>query len=139
MLIKTAAEKLDKAKMIRFVQHTGNLHSTDLGRTASHYYIKYASIEIFNNLLKPYMNEGQALAMVSKSEEFEQVKVRSLPMSSFCSPETALLYQTNLLYTCNVVLCILTLCSSFAHITMCMVCDFVVFINTGEGGRDIGA
>ena len=76
-LITTAAEKLDKAKMIRFVQHTGNLHSTDLGRTASHYYIKYASMEIFNELLKPYMNEGQALAMVSKSEEFEQVKVRS--------------------------------------------------------------
>lgn len=75
-LISLAAEKLDKAKMIRYVQHTGSLHSTDLGRTASHYYIKYASIEIFNELLKPHMNEGQALAMVSKSEEFEQVKVR---------------------------------------------------------------
>ena len=64
--------------MIRYVQHTGTLHSTDLGRTASHYYIKYASIETFNELLKPYMNEGQAMAMVSKSEEFEQVKVRAL-------------------------------------------------------------
>lgn len=62
--------------MIRYVKHTGTLHSTDLGRTASHYYIKYASIETFNDLLKPFMNEKQTLAMVSKSEEFEQVKVR---------------------------------------------------------------
>ena len=77
-LITLAANALDKAKMIRFIQHTGTLHSTDLGRTASHYYIKYASIGTFNELLKPYMNEGQALAMVSKSEEFEQVKVRTL-------------------------------------------------------------
>ncbi len=137
MLIKTAAEKLDKAKMIRFVQHTGNLHSTDLGRTASHYYIKYASIEIFNNLLKPYMNEGQALAMVSKSEEFEQVKVRSLPMSSFCGPETALLLLYRQIYYVHCIITVFIVCTH--EVSLCVVCDFVVFINTGEGGRDIRA
>ena len=32
--------------MIRFVQHTGELHSTDLGRTASHFYIKHDTVEV---------------------------------------------------------------------------------------------
>ena len=45
-LIGTVAKKLDQARMIRFVDHTGTLHSTDLGRTASHFYIKHASIEV---------------------------------------------------------------------------------------------
>lgn len=41
-----AARSLDKARMIRFVEHVGTLHSTDLGRTASHFYIKHSSIEV---------------------------------------------------------------------------------------------
>lgn len=45
-LVVNAAQKLDKAKMIRFVEHTGALHATDLGRTASHFYINYTSIEV---------------------------------------------------------------------------------------------
>ena len=64
--------------MIRYVHQTGALLSTYLGRTASHYYIKYASIQTFNELLKPHMNEGEIVIMVSKSDEFEQVKVRPL-------------------------------------------------------------
>lgn len=45
-LVVSAAKSLDRARMIRFVEHTGNLHATDLGRTASHFYIKSASIEV---------------------------------------------------------------------------------------------
>jgi activating signal cointegrator complex subunit 3 len=75
-LIEASARSLTQARMIRFIEHTGTLHSTDLGRTASHYYINAASIETFNELLKPYMNEAEMMAMVAKSEEFEQVKVR---------------------------------------------------------------
>ena len=45
-LITSTAKALDKAKMVRYIDHTGTLHATDLGRTASHYYIKYASIEV---------------------------------------------------------------------------------------------
>ena len=45
-LIRKAGRALDKAKMIRFVERTGNLHSTDLGRTASHYYIKHDTVEV---------------------------------------------------------------------------------------------
>lgn len=45
-LIVSVAKKLDQARMIRFVEHTGALHATDLGRTASHFYINYASIVV---------------------------------------------------------------------------------------------
>jgi len=48
----------------------------DLGRTASHFYIKYDTIETFNESLLPVMGRDQILAMISKASEFEQVKVR---------------------------------------------------------------
>ena len=35
-------------------------------------------IQTFNELLKPYMNEAEMMAMVAKSKEFEQVKVSIL-------------------------------------------------------------
>ena len=45
-LIRLAATQLDKARMIRYHEPTGTLHSTDLGRTASHFYIKHVTIEV---------------------------------------------------------------------------------------------
>ncbi|XP_076382118.1 activating signal cointegrator 1 complex subunit obelus [Megalopta genalis] len=75
-LIQVAAQLLDKAKMIRYNVDTGDLNTTDLGRIASHFYLKYHTVEIFNELMKPIMNEAEILAMISKSQEFEQLKVR---------------------------------------------------------------
>ncbi|XP_015598741.1 activating signal cointegrator 1 complex subunit 3 [Cephus cinctus] len=75
-LIDTAANALDKAKMIRYNSRTGDLSVTDLGRTASHFYIKYDTVEIFNDLAKPIMTEPDILEMISRSQEFEQLKVR---------------------------------------------------------------
>ena len=46
-LILTAARSLNEAKMIRLNEQIGTLHPTDLGRTASHYYIKHATIQVF--------------------------------------------------------------------------------------------
>ena len=40
--------------------------------------IMCSPIQTFNELLKPYMNEAEMMAMVAKSEEFEQVKVSIL-------------------------------------------------------------
>ena len=71
-IIRETARKLDRAKMIRFDERTGYLFPTDLGRTASQYYIKYDTIEVFNEILKPVMNEGELIAMLSKATEFEQ-------------------------------------------------------------------
>lgn len=75
-LIINAAQALDKAQMIRFNLRTGDLQVTDLGRTASHFYIKYDTVEIFNEQLQPIMNESQILSMMSLAQEFQQLKVR---------------------------------------------------------------
>ncbi|XP_075603901.1 activating signal cointegrator 1 complex subunit 3 [Balearica regulorum gibbericeps] len=75
-LVIEVGRKLDKARMIRFEERTGFFSSTDLGRTASHYYIKYNTIETFNELFDAHKTEGDILAIVSKAEEFEQIKVR---------------------------------------------------------------
>lgn len=75
-LIDGAAQALDKAKMIRYDTNTGDLSPTDLGRIASHFYLKYDTVEIFNELMEPVMTEAQILAMISHSQEFKQLKVR---------------------------------------------------------------
>ncbi|XP_022081843.1 activating signal cointegrator 1 complex subunit 3-like [Acanthaster planci] len=75
-LIVKAGRALDKAQMIRFDQAAGDFHSTDLGRIASHFYIKYATIETFNQHLKPLMTESGVFSMVSQAQEFQQIKVR---------------------------------------------------------------
>uniref|UniRef100_A0A4W3HS85 Activating signal cointegrator 1 complex subunit 3 n=1 Tax=Callorhinchus milii TaxID=7868 RepID=A0A4W3HS85_CALMI len=45
-LVIEAGRKLDKARMVRFEERTGYFSITDLGRTASHYYIQYNTIEV---------------------------------------------------------------------------------------------
>ncbi|XP_071253079.1 activating signal cointegrator 1 complex subunit 3 [Salvelinus alpinus] len=79
-LVVMAARKLDKARMIRFEERTGYFASTDLGRTASHFYIKYNTMETFNELFNSQKTEADILSIVSKAEEFEQVKVRDEEM-----------------------------------------------------------
>ncbi|CAH1802861.1 unnamed protein product, partial [Owenia fusiformis] len=80
-LIVNAARALDKAKMIRFEEKTGYLNPVDLGRTASHFYIKYDTVEVFNELFKSLMTEGDIFTMVSKAQEFDQIKVRDEEMT----------------------------------------------------------
>ena len=74
-LIVKAARELDKAHMIRFEEATGYLHITDLGRTASHFYIKHATVEVFNEIMKPVMSDAEIMAMLAMSQEFNQLKV----------------------------------------------------------------
>lgn len=45
-LVEESGRKLDKARMVRFEERTGFFASTDLGRTASHFYIRYNTIEV---------------------------------------------------------------------------------------------
>ena len=54
-LIEASARSLMRARMIRFIEHTGTLHSTDLGRTASHYYINATSIEVHVYIIYIYI------------------------------------------------------------------------------------
>ncbi|CAK9255752.1 unnamed protein product [Sphagnum jensenii] len=75
-LITNAARALDKAKMLRFDEKSGNLYVTDLGRVASHFYIQYTSVETYNEMLKPHMNESELIHLVAHSSEFENIMVR---------------------------------------------------------------
>ena len=56
-LIRIAARLLDKTRMLRFDEASGALNPTDLGRTASHYYIKCNTIDLFNSKMKETMND----------------------------------------------------------------------------------
>ena len=57
--ISDAARELERCKMARFDERSGNLYVTDLGRVASHFYIRHDSIVTFNEHLKPNMTESE--------------------------------------------------------------------------------
>ncbi|XP_039272645.2 activating signal cointegrator 1 complex subunit 3-like [Styela clava] len=75
-LIVNAGKNLAKAKMTRFTERTGYFNSTDMGRTASHYYINHHTIELFNEMINPTMSISNIFVMISKCSEFEQIKLR---------------------------------------------------------------
>ncbi|XP_043197892.1 activating signal cointegrator 1 complex subunit 3-like [Amphibalanus amphitrite] len=75
-LIESEAAKLDKALMVRYDPRTTYLDVTDLGRIASHYYIKYDTVMVINERIQSSMYQRDILAMISQSSEFEQIKVR---------------------------------------------------------------
>ncbi|KAM3573234.1 hypothetical protein VYU27_004769 [Nannochloropsis oceanica] len=75
-LITNAARVLDQNRMVRFDPRSGNLAVTDMGRTASHYYIMHESVEQFNGLLSEILTEAQALHVLCAAKEFDEVKVR---------------------------------------------------------------
>jgi len=74
--IENAARELERTKMCRFDSNSGQLYVTELGRVASHFYIKHTTIEVFNSNLKRHMSEAEVLYMLSQCAEFENVAVR---------------------------------------------------------------
>ena len=75
-LIKEAARTLDRAKMIRFDERSGQLYQTEAGRTASHFYIQVKSMEIFDSLMQRHMTMPEIFHMISHSSEFENIVPR---------------------------------------------------------------
>ncbi|KAJ3337146.1 activating signal cointegrator 1 complex subunit [Gonapodya sp. JEL0774] len=88
-LIVSSAKRLSKAQMIVFDENTGYFTPKDLGRIASNFYIRLASVETFNDLMTPRMTEADILSMVSMSSEFENVKVREEEMPELKGLEEA--------------------------------------------------
>jgi len=74
-LIITAAKRLAKCGMIRFDEPSGSLSISDLGRIAAKYYIRQASIEIFNEKFKSVMSEADVLGMLSMSTEVSHINI----------------------------------------------------------------
>nr|KAJ0203753.1 hypothetical protein LSAT_V11C500237010 [Lactuca sativa] len=75
-LVSDAARALDKAKMMRFDEKSGNFYCTELGRIASHFYIQYSSVETYNEMLRRHMSDSEIIDMVAHSTEFENIVVR---------------------------------------------------------------
>ncbi|XP_050224918.1 DExH-box ATP-dependent RNA helicase DExH14 isoform X1 [Mercurialis annua] len=75
-LVTDAARSLDKAKMMRFDEKSGNFYCTELGRIASHFYIQYSSVETYNEMLRHHMNDSEIINMVAHSSEFDNIVLR---------------------------------------------------------------
>ena len=68
-LVLNAVNRLVTARMVNLNRSTGALQITDLGRIAAKYYIRLASIEVFNQKFRPRMSEADVLTMLSYSTE----------------------------------------------------------------------
>ncbi|CAB3373375.1 Hypothetical predicted protein [Cloeon dipterum] len=86
-LIVLCADKLQQARMVRFHHPTGSLDATDIGRTASYFYIKYDTMQMFveemnagsdNNMNA--LSDADILTVMSHAQEFEQLKLRDEEM-----------------------------------------------------------
>lgn len=53
----------------------GYMACTDIGRTASHFYLNAQSIEFYNENFRETMHEADIFAMVSQFSEFENIQV----------------------------------------------------------------
>jgi len=80
-LVREAARTLDGAKMVRFDERSGQLYQTEAGRIASHFYIKQASMEIFDEHLRRHMSMPEVFHMVSHASEFENISPREDEMA----------------------------------------------------------
>ena len=68
-IIIRAARELAKVGMIQFDEVNSKFASTDVGRIAAKYYIRHASIEVFQKEFNPRMTEADVLALLSMSTE----------------------------------------------------------------------
>ena len=75
-LIHSAALTIDKHGLIKYDRKTGNFQMTQIGKVASHYYIKYQSMAIYNENLKPNVNMIDLFRLFSLSNEFKQIPIR---------------------------------------------------------------
>ena len=75
-LVRNMAQRLDQCRMVRYHAASGSLDATELGRTASHYYLGVKTIEVFDELLRPAANEADILHTLCCASEFSNIKVR---------------------------------------------------------------
>ncbi|KYQ96787.1 DEAD/DEAH box helicase [Tieghemostelium lacteum] len=95
-LIIKAAKRLEECKMIRFDEVSENFALTELGRIASHYYIKHGSIETFNEMLNDQLHQEQILNILSHSSEFDNIQLREEESGELDRlSETACLHATD--------------------------------------------
>ncbi|CEL57890.1 pre-mRNA-splicing helicase BRR2 [Rhizoctonia solani AG-1 IB] len=72
----TAAVMLEKCNLLKYDRKTGAFTSTELGRIASHYYVTYNSMSVYNQHLKSNMSIIELFRVFALSNEFKLIPVR---------------------------------------------------------------
>lgn len=62
--------------MVKYDRRTGQLHSTELGRIASHYYVTPSSMATYNQHLRPSIGFIELFRVFALSDEFKYIPVR---------------------------------------------------------------
>ena len=75
-LIHSAAMVLEKSSLVKYDKKTGRLHSTELGRIASHYYITHNSMLTYNHHIQPMITPIELFRIFALSDEFKYIPVR---------------------------------------------------------------
>ena len=79
-LVGTMARRLDTARMVRYHAESGSIDATELGRTASHFYLSVSTVETFHEHLSPTNSEADLLQTLCLADEFSNIKVREEEM-----------------------------------------------------------
>jgi pre-mRNA-splicing helicase BRR2 len=75
-IIHSAAAMLEKCKLVKYERATGRFSSLELGRIASHYYVTYNSMSVYNQHLRPTMSQLELFRVFALSNEFKLIPVR---------------------------------------------------------------
>ncbi|KNZ72229.1 U5 small nuclear ribonucleoprotein 200 kDa helicase [Termitomyces sp. J132] len=75
-IIHTAATLLEKCQLVKYERATGRFQSLELGRIASHYYVGYESMRVYNGHLRPTMGVLELCRVFALSAEFRLLPVR---------------------------------------------------------------
>ena len=87
--------------MARFDERSGQLYVTELGRVASHYYIRHSSIVAFNDMLKPHMSEAEVLHMPPTMHGMRQGSPKLNVCAAMCLVVLVQLLHTDVLHANN--------------------------------------
>src|SRR5260221_12946710 len=75
-IIHSAAALLEKCSLVKYERASGRFQSTELGRIASHYYVTYNSMSVYNQHLRSTMSQLELFSVFALSNEFKLIAVR---------------------------------------------------------------
>lgn len=75
-IIHSAAALLEKCNLVKYERASGRFQSTELGRIASHYYVTYNSMSVYNQHLRSTMSQLELFRVFALSNEFKLIPVR---------------------------------------------------------------
>ncbi|KAK7461038.1 Pre-mRNA-splicing helicase BRR2 [Stygiomarasmius scandens] len=75
-IVHSAAVLLEKCQLLKYERSTGKFQSTELGRIASHYYVTYNSMMVYNQHLRSTMSTLELFRVFALSNEFKLIPVR---------------------------------------------------------------